>query len=542
MVGGVRERIRQQYTAWPYPRVPLLARVPGTHPWQLHCDYLWDRSGAGPAPARPRLWLAGCGTFQPYVFGLANPRAEIVATDLSEPSLELARRRCRLHGVRHVEFAPCDLEDESTWPAGEFDLIECYGVLMNLRDPAAALRSLGRRLSPGGVLRLMVYPQFSRTRIFQLQRLATLLGMDAGEPDHPRRFRAAVRGLPRAHPLRWAFANYADSRNDAGVVDAFLHAGDRGFTGAQLGALIERAGLAPAFWFHRQWAQPAVMAERLGMQDRSQSFVLGYLDLWHELRQNFVVCLRRRDAAVAAPGPVRAHPLFATAGAPLRQQLALLRLRLCGGRVPTRTGAGDVVLRADEARALAAGAGDLPPAAAERLRHEGLLLGGPPPATPLPPHDDLAGEDAFVRRSRALRVGRRAPNPLYAHLFAAYECDRELPAAGLPDLETQLGRWLPWAEPLEQRPIAFGLSPYGTALRFRQNLCEHLARAPLPVADGWHAVRLRDDAEHLSGARAFAFAHVVCPDARAALDDAALRELWVLAFGHEDLFTTLLPA
>lgn len=531
--------IARQYAHWPYPRVPLLAGVVSTHPWQLHCDWLWDRCGSGRAPAQPRLWIAGCGTFQPYVFGVANPKAEIIASDRSEPSLAIARRRCRVHGVHNVAFAPCDLEDPTSWPAGEFDLIECYGVLMNLRDPLATLRELGRRLTPGGVLRLMVYPSFSRARVFQLQRLAALCGFHAGDRSHPRRFRTLVRELPKVHPLRFAFDGYADSKNDEGVVDAFLHAGDRGFTGLQLGALIADAGLQAAHWFQRPWAQPAVMADRLQLGDRAQSFVLGYLDLWQELRQNFVVCLRRASAPIASTTPLRAHPSFA-GDARLRHALRLWRLRLLGGRVPTRTGDGDVVLRAAEARALGGDLAALPAAARTRLHEEGLLLGGePPPPCALPLHTAIAGEDAFLRAARSLRVGRRAPNPLYAHLFAAFECDRLFPAAGLPDLDTQMGRWLPWATPLEHGRLAFGLSPYGTAARYRQNIADHRQREPLPIADGWHAVRLRADRDALAAAAAFARHHGV---PRGAWDDAALRELWHLVFAHDDLFLTLLPA
>lgn len=90
---GKAATMRAQYGAWPYPHVPLLASLPSTHPFELHASWLWDRAGSGPAPARPRIWIAGCGTFQPYAFAVANPQAEIVAGDLSEPSLAVARDR-----------------------------------------------------------------------------------------------------------------------------------------------------------------------------------------------------------------------------------------------------------------------------------------------------------------------------------------------------------------------------------------------------------------------------------------------------------------
>lgn len=525
--------MRAQYGAWPYPHVPLLASLPSTHPYELHASWLWDRAGSGPAPRRPRLWIAGCGTFQPYAFAVANPDAEIHAGDLSEPSLAVARRRCAVHGVRNVAFAPLDLDDATTWPAGEFDVIECYGVLMNCADPLATLRGLRARLTPGGVLRLMVYPHWSRQRVFQLQRVAKLCGFTAADRSHPARFRAFVRRLPKAHPLRFAFTSYADSRNDAGVVDAFLHGGDRGFTGWQLTRLLRDAGLAPAHWFHRPWAQPDAMAERLSLQGRSQGEVLAYLDLWQELRGNFVALARRADApppVAQAPTP---HPRFAHADDGLRHRLRLLRLGLLGGKLPSRTGEDAVVLRAADARALRAG--DAPAA----LVGSGLVLGGAH-GSALPAFADWPGEAAFLAQTQALRVGKRAPNPLYAHLFAAWELAARCPELGLPDLETQMGRWLPWADPLEGRPVHFGLTPYGTLLRFRQNVADHLARTDLGTAAGYADVRLRDDAAALAHVRALLARGGDVP--AAPCDDASLRELAVLLLRHDSLFLTLDPA
>lgn len=507
--------------------------MPSTHPWQLHCDYLWDRCGSGSAPVRPRIWIAGCGTFQPYVFATANPRADIVATDLSHASLAHAQRRCRVHRIRNVSFAPCDLNDSTTWPQGEFDLIECYGVLMNLPDPSATLRALATRLSPRGVLRVMVYPQFSRSRIFQLQRLARLCGLHANDRSHPARFRALVRSLPAAHPLAYAFANYEDSKNDAGIVDGFLHAGDRGFTGLQLGELIEGAGLQPAFWFHRPWAQPERMAEQLGLAHATQSLAMHYLDAWQELRTNFVVCLRRADAPARQRGPERAHPTFASAHGSLRHAVRLQRLRMLGGRVPTRTGDGDIVLRPAHARALAGSASNRS-ALRDSLLAEGLWLGGPLPEAQRAAHGATAD---LVCAAPNLRIGARAPNPLYAHLFTAFELAERLPELRLPDLETQVARWRPWAAPLESSTIRFGLTPHHTYRQAASAIHEHLAARTLPTADHWDAVRLRHDAARLQQMRAW------LADSPAATTqgqtDAELRELWNLVCGYESLFVSL---
>lgn len=525
--------IRAQYERWPYPRVPLLASLPSTHPFELHAAWLWDRCGSGPAPARPRVWIAGCGTMQPYVFGIANPKAEITATDLSQRSLDLARTRCRLRRMAHVGFAWADLDDPATWPEGEFDLIECYGVLMNLPDPARTLRQLASRLTPRGVLRLMVYPWFSRARICQIQRLARLLGLHAGDASHPRRLRTTMRSLPRRHPLRHAFTTYADARNDAGLVDGFLHAGDRGFTGWQLGAMVRAAGLRPAFWFHRPWARPEIMGERLGLPGRGHDFVMAYLDLWQELRANFVVCLRRDDAPAAGPVGIGPHPMFGPDHGGLRHRLRLLRLQWLGGSLPARTQEDPVRITSSAAqRLLRADLARLSPGERARLEQAGLVLGaGPSAAAP-------AADPPFPREAELLaprlELGRRAPNPFYSHLFAAFRLARDFPELGLPDLETQCARWGPWADPLEES-IRFGLTPYGTLQRFRNSVLEHLAQSPGECAADLAAVRLRDDAAALAAARGFLARH----GAHAVATDAELRELWLLVFSHTDLFLAL---
>ena len=523
--------LRAQYEAWPYPQVPLLASLPSTHPWELHTSWLWDRSGSGPAPTRPRIWNAGCGTFQPYAFAVANPRAEIVATDISTTSLSIAQRRCRVHGQRHVTFAPVDLAEPTTYPEGQFDLIECYGVLMNLSDPLAALAAMRERLTDRGVLRLMVYPHWSRSRVFQIQRLARLLGLHAEQRHHPALLRAVMKGLPASHPLRHAFVTYADSKNDAGVVDGFLHAGDRGFTAFQLGALLRTAGLLPAYWFHRPWAQPDAMAERLDLHGASQSAVLNHLDLWQELRGNFVVCARRADAPPRAVQPLASHPLFSGNDGSLRHRLRLARLRWLGGKVPTRTGEDQLVLRARDARSLAH-ADEL-----ARLDKTGLVLGGRDHGSNLPAHTDFAGEPGFLAHAASLRVGRRAPSPFYAHLFAAFELTQRHPELGLRDLEGQMARWSPWADPLEERPIHFGLTPYATCQRFRAAVADHLTRSDLPTASGYGEVRLRSDAAALLRVRTWLAAHPDLPSP--SRDDATLRELFVLLFAYDSLFLTL---
>ena len=238
---------------------------------------------------RPKIWITGCGTFQPYVIALANPDAEILATDLSAHSLRLAKRRCRFYGIKNVTFRQLDLTRPDLFPQEQFDWIESYGVLMCLPDPQATLRHLADCLSPQGLMRTMVYPHYSRRRVFQIQRLAQLLGLTHEHPAHPHLLKQLIDSLSPRHPLHYAFHTYYDSQNPVGVVDAFLHASDRGFTGLEWAAITSDAGLVPGFFLHRPWGQPHDMMAHLSFSETPLNLALHYLDVWQELRSNYII-------------------------------------------------------------------------------------------------------------------------------------------------------------------------------------------------------------------------------------------------------------
>ncbi|MEM7201156.1 MAG: class I SAM-dependent methyltransferase [Planctomycetota bacterium] len=499
--------------------MPLLGKVRRHDVWQLSCAYLAHQCDLPAPPAKPRIWVAGCGTMQPYVLGLANPGADLTCTDLSSQSLRIAQRRCRWHGVREPQFAHVDLDDEAQWPDGPFDFIECYGVLMNLRDPLAALRAMRARLAPDGVLRLMVYPHYSRQRVFQIQRLARLLGLTHRDRRHPAALRRVIAALPRAHPLRWAFEHYRDSRNDAGIVDGFLHAGDRGFTGFQLGTLIGDAGLRAAAWLHRPWGQPARMARLLQLDGHSETFVLAYLDLWQELRQNFVVGLVRSEATPRPAITPRPHPLLdpRTPGLRLGERLGLAVRSCVGVTLPSRT---------DPTPVRVSGA---------RLRRREVLLPRPAPDRAALPTDHRGepGDAALVQPR--LELGPGAANPLYDALFKAFTFHHSEPGHELGSLRDQIERWhLAGADPLEAGHVKFGLTPHATYAVHAAAIETHRATAQgRATAPDYAALRLADDATKLREARALATRFAPAP--HPSLSDAALRELWVLALSFDRL-------
>jgi hypothetical protein len=316
---------------------------------------------------------------------------------------------------------------------------------MNLKNPAETLKKLAERLAPAGILRLMVYPYFSRRRIFQVQRVASLLGFTAFEPTHPRRLREGMLSLPEQHPLYYAVSSYKDSENDAGMVDGFLHQGDRGFTALELGNMALDAGLVARFWVHRPWAQPATMASLVGAE--TQTEVLDTLDRWQELRTNLVVCLVKEEYSVEKSA-LRLHPLLA--GTEGRGRLNAWAGRLLGLKLESRTSEGNLRYSGAELRALAAGRAG--PELKKRALEDGVLL-GEAPVSRLPFHR-LVSEPNQLQPRLQLEVGRQVANPFYDHLFAAW---RSVPEALLAVME----HWKNIGEPLEEKG-QFGLTPVGS--------------------------------------------------------------------------------
>lgn len=237
--------VRTHYERYPYPHYPLLASLRRCDTYALNLTALWARfNGTLPPPEAQRILIAGCGSFSPYPFSLANPHCPITALDLSDRSLRRARLHCLLHGRTNVTFCRGDLLD-APLTGGPFGLIDAYGVLHHLDDPLAGLRALAERLAPGGVLRLMVYSRYARREEESIRRAFRLLGV--ADP-------AAARGMiARAKPgsrLR-RFADASDeAAYDNGLADALLHPRVHTFQIGGLLDLVRQSGLEPLLFAH----------------------------------------------------------------------------------------------------------------------------------------------------------------------------------------------------------------------------------------------------------------------------------------------------
>ena len=247
-LSGITALVRAQYERHPYPPVSPFA-LPARRPEaELVATLGAELAGIVDFPAHPRILVAGAGSLEALVVARANPRAaEVVAVDLSAASLRMLRWRARLARLAQPFARTARLAirhaDVLTYRDGLFDAIYLSNVLQHVGDPEALIAHLASMLAPNGVLRLVVYPRESRLWMRAIQTHLRRLGLDSATPTPRLRVEAAMRALPENDPIRLSFTINPESRTDAGVVDAFLHAHDEPAPILTLASYIHRAGL-----------------------------------------------------------------------------------------------------------------------------------------------------------------------------------------------------------------------------------------------------------------------------------------------------------
>lgn len=282
------EALRRHYERYPYPRYPLLASVHRKHVNHLSLTTLWQRYNNSQLPRQSRsILIAGCGSFAPYPFSLANPGCPITALDLSAASITRARLHCLLHLRFNVRFTVGDLLDQAV-ATGPFGLIDAYVVLHHLPDPLAGLLALKQRLAENGLLRIMLYSHNARKGTEAARRALRRLQI-----NDVAALEALYDRLPANSRLARRLAETPEGNTTHGLADAFLHPLATTYQVSGLATLLADSGLElVAFCHPGALADPGQEWQRLAALEAS-----GALD------ENYVLLLRNRpaDAANAAP-------------------------------------------------------------------------------------------------------------------------------------------------------------------------------------------------------------------------------------------------
>jgi len=255
------QAVQSLYNTYPFPPEPLLDEPPPGYNWRWHWGAVHSFCKGYKAPTGAiRILDAGCGTGvgTEYLIHL-NPGAAVTAIDLSEEALAIAAERCKRSGVwrEQVNFQLLKLENATTLP-GQFDYINCVGVLHHLPDPQAGIRALGEKLAPGGLCHIFVYAELGRWEIQLVQQAIALLQAEkrGDYTDGVKVGREIFATLPPQNRLvkreeeRWSLENHRDES----FADMYVHPQETDYNIYTLFELIKASGLEfwgfsnPDFW------------------------------------------------------------------------------------------------------------------------------------------------------------------------------------------------------------------------------------------------------------------------------------------------------
>ncbi len=357
------ETVRAQYEALPYPprdpRDEAIRLITGTPSHVLEINhYLF--SGRLNFTRPFRALIAGGGTGDACIMlaqQLADRRCpgEVVYLDLSTASRQICEARAKARGLRNIQFVTGSLLELPQMNIGQFDYIDCTGVLHHLPEPDVGMRALASVLQPDGGIGVMLYGEYGRSGVYPLQEmLRTLAPLSMAIEDRLAMAKRLIRFLPTTNLFRRnPYLNDHVTGGDAGLYDLLLHSCDRAFTVPDIGKMAAAAGLRvvaflepvryePATYMSdpvisRQMSslpllERAAFAERLAGNLRTHVFYAsraGFDTVARPEDTSAIPVLRDMDAQKLAAGLQPGSPLIANLdGFPWRAQLPSLAPRI----------------------------------------------------------------------------------------------------------------------------------------------------------------------------------------------------------------------
>jgi SAM-dependent methyltransferase len=247
--------VKQQYEALPYPpRDPDRERERLIHGVGDNLITLSHHCFGGRKDYRGgfRALVAGGGTGDSTIYlgeQLREFDAEVVHLDLSAASMAVAQQRAAVRQLANIRWVNASIMNLPALGLGQFDYINCTGVLHHLESAEAGLAVLRRMLRPDGVILLMLYGKYGRRPVYDMQELLRqYLPPGAGIADKIRMTRQLLVVLPETNSFRrdldlWQNEISRGGFGDAGLYDLLLHSQDRCFDVNELYELADSAGL-----------------------------------------------------------------------------------------------------------------------------------------------------------------------------------------------------------------------------------------------------------------------------------------------------------
>ena len=245
--------VRKQYEEFPYPD-----RDPKEEYQRILLPYLSRMDAVNHHCFRGRqnfenfrVLVAGGGTGDNLISWAEQLRdkkgSSVVYLDMSTTSANIAKERAKIRKLKNITWINDSILNIPSLGLGQFDFVECNGVLHHLKDPDEGLKALVSVLKPTGAMNLMVYAIYGRTGVYHMQNLMRLV--NKGEEDPRQKVentKTMLKQLPLHHWMnvsqKLRITVYTDMENDAGIYDLFLHDQDRAYNILEVHEWLERCG------------------------------------------------------------------------------------------------------------------------------------------------------------------------------------------------------------------------------------------------------------------------------------------------------------
>jgi ubiquinone/menaquinone biosynthesis C-methylase UbiE len=255
------EKIRQQFDFGPYPRIEI-DKSPKDDVTALYFHNLvtpyYLRNQKIINTEEKVILDAGCGTgYKSLVLAEANPGSKIIGIDISEQSLELARKRFQYQGIENGEFYLLSIYELPNLGL-EFDYINCDELLYLFPEPAVALEAMKSVLKPQGIIRSNLHSSLQRANYFRVQEVFRMMGLMDSNPEDMEieialEIMKALKDGVELKATSW-HPTYEGEDGKQAVLMNYLFQGDKGYTISDLFAALRSADLefiSMVNW--RQW-------------------------------------------------------------------------------------------------------------------------------------------------------------------------------------------------------------------------------------------------------------------------------------------------
>ncbi len=245
------KNVRSQYENYPYP-----PRAPEDEKHRL-IEIAMDRLAlinfycfkGEDTFENARILVAGGGTGDSTIYlaeQLRHTQSEVVYLDISQASMLIAKQRAEQRNLTNITWVHGSILALAEYGIGSFDYISCTGVLHHLENPLAGLLALKSVLKPSGAMGLMLYGEYGRAGVYQMQKLMKIINKN--EPQLNNKINNTRKTLAQLPKSNWfchnqELINDHKALGDSGLVDLLLHEQDRAYSIEDIYSLLNDSNL-----------------------------------------------------------------------------------------------------------------------------------------------------------------------------------------------------------------------------------------------------------------------------------------------------------